>query len=300
MLALQYRSYGGPEVVEWTEAPEPHAGPGKIRIQVRGASVNPVDWKRFSGAMSGGKQLDQPEIVGWDGAGVVDEVGEGVTGVAVGDEVFGVGRRTAAEYAVLNGWARKPQSVGWPEVAAAGTAGETTERVLRLLDLKPGDWIFIDGGAGGVGGVAVQVAVARGLRVVASGGPDNQDYLRELGATPVVYGDGVADRVRTVTDGQVAGVFDVAGKTPIAELVGLVADPAQVVSIANFEAPKSGARVTGGGGDSQPAKAMAETAELLADGRLKIPVRTYPIHEAAEAFGVSLGGHIRGKLVLVP
>ena len=300
MRALQYRSYGGPEVLEWADAPAPHADAGRIRITVRAASVNPVNWKMLSGGMSGGRPLDGTGYLGFDAAGVVDEVGDGVPGVSAGDEVFGRGQGTQAEYAVLDAWAAKPPSVDWAVAAAAGVAGETSERCLRLLGAGAGDTIFIDGGAGGVGAVAAQMAVARGVHVIASAGPGNQDYLREIGAVPVLYGDGVAARVRAAAGGWVDGVFDVAGKTPIEELTGLVAEPSQVVSIANFGAAQAGARVTGGGADSQPTEALAQVAGLLAQGNLVIKVQTFPIARADEAYRISLAGHVRGKLVLLP
>src|SRR5690242_18901834 len=113
MRALQFSTYGGPEVLEWAEAPEPHPGPGQVRIAVRAASVNPVDWKTFGGLMSGGTPMSGTGYLGYDAAGVVDEVGAGVTGVSVGDEVFGNGRHTQAEYAVLGAWAAKPPAVDW-------------------------------------------------------------------------------------------------------------------------------------------------------------------------------------------
>ena len=185
MRALQYTAYGDPEVLEWGEAPDPHPGPGQIRVAVRAASVNPIDWKAFSGLMSGGEPMAGTGYLGYDAAGVVDEVGEGVTGVSVGDDVFGRGRNTQAEYAVLDSWAAKPPSIDWAVAAAAGVAGETAERGLRLLEVKAGDTLFVDGGAGGVGAVTVQMALARGARVIASASEANHDYLREIGATPV-------------------------------------------------------------------------------------------------------------------
>jgi NADPH:quinone reductase-like Zn-dependent oxidoreductase len=178
MRALQFTEYGTPEVLRWGDAPEPHPGPGQIRIAVRAASVNPIDWKIFTGALSGGQPLSGAGFLGYDAAGVVDEVGEGVMGVSVGDEVFGRGENTQAEVAVLGSWAAKPSSVDWAVAAAAGVAGETAERGLRLLGVKGGDTIFIDGGAGGVGAVVVQMAVARGARVIASSSEANRDYLR--------------------------------------------------------------------------------------------------------------------------
>jgi NADPH:quinone reductase-like Zn-dependent oxidoreductase len=275
-------------------------GPGEIRIVVRAASVNPIDWKLLAGAMSGGQPLAGTGYIGYDAAGVVDEVGEGATGVSVGDEVFGRGQNTQAEYAVLGSWAAKPPSVDWAAAAAAGVAGETAERGLRLLGVKAGATLFIDGGAGGVGAVAVQMALARGARVIASSSEANHDYLRQLGAIPVLYGQSVAGRVRAAADGPVDAVFDVAGKTPVEELVGLVSEPSQVVSIANFAAGQAGARVTGGETDSRPMEALAEVAELLAQNKLVIEVQTFLFDRAAEAYRISQAGHVRGKLVLTP
>jgi NADPH:quinone reductase-like Zn-dependent oxidoreductase len=300
MRALQFTTYGGPEVLRWADAPDPHAGPGQIRIAVRGASVNPIDWKMLAGAMSGGQPLDGTGYLGFDAAGVVDEVGEAVTGVSLGDDVLGRGRNTQAEYAVLDSWAAKPSSVDWAVAAAVGVAGETAERGLRLLDVGAGDSVFIDGGAGGVGAVAVQLAVARGAKVIASSSQANHDYLREIGATPVRYGQGVVARVQAAAGGPVDAVFDVAGKTPVEELVRLAPEPSAVVTIANFDAGRAGARVTGGGEDSRPMEALALVAELLAQNKLVIAVQTFPFERAAEAYRISQDGHLRGKLVLVP
>ena len=287
-------------MLKWAEARDPHAGPGQIRIAVRAASVNPIDRKMLGGAMSGGQPLARTGYLGFDAAGVVDEVGEEVTGVSVGDDVLGQGRNTQAEYAVLDSWAAKPSAVDWAVAAAAGVAGETAERGLRLLDVQAGDTVFVDGGSGGVGAATVQLAVARGARVVASSSQANQDYLREIGATPVLYGDGVVARVHAAAGGPVDAVFDVAGKTPVEDLVSLAPEPSQVVTIANFNAGQAGARVTGGGADSHPMQALALVAELLAQNKLVIKVQTFPFERADEAYRISQDGHIRGKLVLVP
>src|SRR5689334_7521350 len=104
MRALQFTAYGSPDVLKWADAPEPHAGPGQVRIAVRAASVNPIDWKKLTGALSGGEPLSGTGYLGVDAAGVVDEVGDGVSGVDVGDDVFGWGANTQAEYAVLTAW----------------------------------------------------------------------------------------------------------------------------------------------------------------------------------------------------
>ena len=190
MRALQYRSYGGPEVLEVAEAPEPHAGPGQIRIAVKAASVNAFDWKLRSGMMAGGKPLEAPAYLGFDASGTVDEVGEGVTGVAVGDEVLGNGNNTQAEYAVLDAWARKPPQVDWTVAAAVGVSGETSERSCGCSTSRPATPCSSTVGPEASVRWRAQFAVARGVRVIASAGPDNQDYLREIGAIPVLYGPG--------------------------------------------------------------------------------------------------------------
>ena len=262
--------------------------------------MNPIDWKTFAGAMSGGQPMVGTGYLGYDAAGVVDEVGEGVAGVSAGDDVLGRGQNTQAEYAVLDSWAAKPPSIDWAVAAAAGVAGETSERGLRLLGVKPRDTIFVDGGAGGVGAAAVQMAVAAGARVIASSSEANHDYLREIGAIPVLYGEGVVARVRAAAGGPVDAVFDVAGKTPVEDLISLAPEASRVVTIANFAAGQAGARVTGGDADSHPMQALAQVAELLAQNKLVIKVQTFPFGRAADAYRISQGGHLRGKLVLIP
>ena len=136
--------------------------------------------------------------------------------------------------------------------------------------------------------------------MIASASETNQDYLREIGAIPVLYGEGAVDRVRAAAGEPVDAVIDVVGKTPVEDLVSLAPDPSQVVSIANWAAAEAGVRVTGGRADSQPMTALAQVAELLASNKLVIKVQTFPFDRACEAYRISQGGHVRGKLVLVP
>lgn len=298
MKAVQFSEYGGPEVLRVDDVPEPHAGPGQVRIKVAAASVNPIDWKIRAGYLSGGEPPASPKRLGNDASGVVDEVGEGVTEVAVGDDVFGLGVDTQAEYAVLRSFVRKPASLDWAVAGAAGIAVETAARVLGLLGVGAGSTVLIDGGAGGVGSAAVQIAIARGAKVIATAGPDNQDYLREIGATPVLYGEGMPARVRSLGE-KIDAVFDVVGKTSIHTLVELAPEPSQVVSIANFAVDDTGARVTGGG-EGDPQAALTEGAHLLEQSQLVIKVQTFPLDRVAEAHRISEAGHVRGKLVLLP
>jgi len=299
MFALQYQSYGGPDVLTVGEAPDVHAGPGQVRVQVKAASVNPIDWKLRTGYLAGGKPLEGTGYLGFDAAGVVDEVGDGVTDVAVGDDVFGLGSNTDAEFAVLEAYAKKPASVDWAVAAAAGVSAETSIRALDLVGVGRGTTLLIDGGAGGVGAVAVQIGIARGATVIASAGQGNQDYLREIGASPVLYGEGLLERVRAIAPGGVDAVFDVAGKSPLADLVSLVPKPSQVVTIAQFNLGDSGVQLTTGR-SAHAKQALVETAELLEQNKLVIKFQTFPFNRAAEAHAASERGHLRGKLVLIP
>lgn len=301
MRAVTYTELGGPEVLRVAEVPEPHAGPGQVRVKVAAASVNPVDWKTFRGLMPGSHAPAGPTVLGWDASGVVDEVGEGVVGTSVGDDVFGFGSGTQAEHAVLTAWAPKPPSLDWSAAAGAPSALETSERVLRLVGVRPGQTLFVAGGAGGVGAVLVQMAVAAGITVVASAGADNQGYLAEIGAVAVTYGDGLVDRVRAVAPAGVDAVADVAGKTPAADLFALAPGRDKVISIANFDLAAEGGLVTGGSeSERRPAESLTQGAELLREGKVVIKVQTFPLERAREAYETSLSGHVRGKLVLLP
>src|SRR3954471_162472 len=145
MKALQFSEYGGPEVLRVAAAPDPHAGPGQVRVRVKAASVNAVDSKILTGKLAQNSSLDGPRYLGYDAAGVVDEVGEGVTDVAVGDDVFGLGSGTAAEFAVLDAYAKKPASIDWAVAAAVGVAAETSIRALDLVGVTAGSTVLIDG-----------------------------------------------------------------------------------------------------------------------------------------------------------
>ncbi|MDN5762966.1 MAG: NADP-dependent oxidoreductase [Microlunatus sp.] len=299
MRAVRIHGYGDAENLVVEDVTEPRAGSGEIRIAVTAASVNRIDAKILRGSMAGGEHLAEPTGLGFDAAGVVDEIGAGVTGVEVGDDVFGLGRQTQAEYAVLTSWTAKPASVDWAVAGAAGTVAETAIRVLDLLGIGTGSTVLVDGASGGVGSVTVQIATARGATVVATASAANQDYLREIGAIPVVYGDGMPKRVRDSGMGALDGVVDVAGKTSIEHLTGLVDDPAQVVSIANFGAEEAGARVTTGG-EGDPFAALAEAARMLERSELVIKVQTFDLGRVQEAYEIIETGHTRGKLVLLP
>jgi NADPH:quinone reductase-like Zn-dependent oxidoreductase len=298
MQAAQINEYGGTEVLEIAEAPEPHPGPGQVRVVVHAASINAVDWKIRAGYMKDQMPVEFPAILGNDAAGVVDEIGDGVSGVRLGDAVFGLGSRTNAEFALLDAYVPKPRSLDWAEAAAVTVGAETTARALGLVDLSPGDTLLIDGAAGGVGSIAVQLAASRGYTVIGTASERNHEFLRQLGATPVLYGDGLVDRVRALAPDGVKAVYDVVGASDIADLISLVDRPSQVVSIANFTAGQAGAQITTGG-EGDPVAALQEAADLAEAKKLAVEVRTFPLADIAEAHELSQGGHVRGKLVLV-
>src|SRR3954447_25274912 len=261
MKAVTFTEYGDADVLHVADAEEPHAGPGQVRIAVRAAGVNPIDWKARSGIMREAMPLRFPAIDGREAAGVVDEVGDGVSGVAEGDEVFGfaVGG-AAAEYAVLDDFTRKPAGLAWEEAAGLPVAVETSVRVFNVLGgLGEGQTIVINGAAGGVGSAAVQLAKARGARVIGTASERNHEFLRSLGAEPTTYGEGMVERVRALAPDGVDLAFDTAGKGGVRDLTQLTGDPARVATIADFGAAALGVKVTGGG-DFRAAEALGEAA----------------------------------------
>lgn len=297
MKAVVFEQFGDPSVVHVREVEVPEIGANEVLIDVRAASVNPVDVKRVAGMFG---PVDFPSVTGADAAGVVRAVGADVTDLAVGDEVFGIGAHTHGEQAVLTAAVRKPEELSWIEAAAAGVGGETAFRVLSLLGVERGSILLIDGASGGVGTFAVQLAVARGATVIATASEANHAYLQSLGATAISYGDGLADRVAQVAPDGVDGVFDAAGKTDPMVLIGIAPRAEQVVSIANFDAADSGIRVSAGG-ETDPVEALRRVAELATSQKLVIPIdKLYTFDQAAEAFRLSASGHVRGKLVLTP
>jgi NADPH:quinone reductase-like Zn-dependent oxidoreductase len=302
MRAVTFTDYGGPEVLQVADVEEPHAGPGQIRIAVQAAGVNPVDWKARSGMMREVMPVTFPAIDGREASGVVDEVGADVTDVAIGDDVFGftVGG-AAAEHAVLDDFARKPAELSWEEAAGLPVAVETSVRVFNVLGgIGAGQTLVVNGAAGGVGTAAVQLARARGVRVIGTAGEGNHEFLRSLGAEPTTYGEGMVQRVRALAPEGIDFAFDTAGQGGIPDLIELTGDPARVATIADFGAAALGVKVTGGG-DARAPEALDEAAALFEAGGLQMPIaQRFTFDQAADAHRVSQEGHVRGKLVLIP
>lgn len=298
MKAARFRAFGGPEVLEIADLPDPRPGPGQVRVRVRAAGVNASDWKKRAGLMD----PDLPQTLGHEAAGVVDELGEGVTDAAVGDRVFGFTAepRAQAELAVLAHYAPIPPSLGFAEAATLPAAVETATRALDQLGFGSGETLLVNGASGSVGAAAVQLAVVRGARVIGTASPANHDYLRSLGAEPVAYGEGMAGRVRALAPGGVDAALDVAGSGVLLELIGLAGGPEHVVTIADFAGAKEYGVVFSRGDTGRALHALDEIGGLVEAGRFTPPpVLEFPLAEIAEAHRVGEKGG-RGKIVLVP
>jgi NADPH:quinone reductase-like Zn-dependent oxidoreductase len=298
MRAVQFSRFGDSGVLELVELPDPHPAPGQVRVRVRAAGVNPIDWKVRSGMMGG----ELPQTTGREVAGVVDELGEGVSDVKPGGEVFGFAAGGgAAELALLADYAPIPPPLDFTAAAALPVAVETAVRTLDTLKVGAGSTVLINGAAGGVGSAAVQIARARGARVIGTASPSNHEYLRSLGADPTTYGEGLVQRVRQIVPGGVDAALDAAGGGALPALVELAGDPAHVVTIADYAgAGATGAVFSGGMGTQRAVHALRDVGGLIQTGRFSLPVaQTFPLERIGEAHDLSQAGHVRGKLVLV-
>ncbi|MFF1903564.1 NADP-dependent oxidoreductase [Kitasatospora sp. NPDC058218] len=303
--AIAFSAFGGTDVLHPVEIDPPAPGPGQVRVAVRAAGVNPVDHKLRSGAMTGLFPVTFPHVTGFEVAGVVEAVGEGATEWAPGDEVFGpTGGGGYAEHVLVDAGnlARKPAALGWEQAAAIPVAAETSWRALDLLGVESGRTLLVHGAAGGVGTVLLQFARSRGIRVIGTAREANHAYLRALGAIPVTYGDGLAERVRAVAPDGVDRVLDAAGQGDVLPLsIELAGGAEHVLTIADFEgAARYGVRVSAGAETvHHHGPALAAALALYEEGTLHLPLhRVFPLEEAAQAHRLSEQGHVRGKVVL--
>ncbi len=297
---------------------EPHAGPGEIRIAARASGLSVGETYLRSGLLRDMVPMTFPYRTGFDAAGVVDEIGDGVTGVGVGDEVFGVTAMTVrganADFVVLTAWVPKPAGWSWQEAGGAAGSVETATRVLDRLavgvGVGVGQTVLVQGAAGGVGTVAVQLAAARGATVIGTASGHNHDFLRSLGAQPTTYGPGLVERVHALAPAGVDAVFDCA-RGALPDLIAIAGDPARVVTIADFAAAAHGVHLSHGAATDETGAAVG-TADPLAlhgldiairlaeQGRLRVPVAAaFPLAEAAAAHELSATRHAPGRIVLV-
>jgi NADPH:quinone reductase-like Zn-dependent oxidoreductase len=305
MRAAIYDQYGGAEVLSVREVADPPVGPDTVLVRARATSVNPVDWKIREGYLQGAYPHHLPIIPGWDVAGVVEAVGPAVrTGVKVGDEVFGYVRRddvafgTTAELvpAPERTVARKPEGLSFEEAAALPLAGMTAYQCLvEALDVQAGERVLIHAASGGVGHFAVQIAKALGAHVIGTAGPDNQDWVRELGADEVL--DYTAGPISKQLDERVDAVVDLIGGDALEDAPEQVHDGSRVVSVIDPDT------VLGQGGHYVFVRPSRENLQaltgLVESGKLAVTVaETFDLDHAADAHRFSEGGHPRGKVVI--
>ncbi|MFC5803616.1 NADP-dependent oxidoreductase [Streptomyces formicae] len=305
MKAISYRRYGGPEVLEYGDLPEPKLGPDHVLVKVRAAGVNPVDWKAREGHLDGVLDTVFPVVPGWDVAGVVVQPGPSVPEFAVGDEVMGyvredfLSRGTCAEYvaAPVRTLARKPRNLTFEEAACLPLAGLTAYQVLtQALSIGQGDTVLVHAAAGGVGSMAVQLAHHFGARVIGTASEPSHEYLRDLGAEPVTYGDGLAERVRALAPDGVQAVFDTIGGDTLAVSAELLAQGGRLASITDPAVTTLGGRYV----FVRPNTAdLYRLSELAEEEVIEVRVaRSFPLERTADAHRLNEEGHTRGKIVV--
>jgi NADPH:quinone reductase-like Zn-dependent oxidoreductase len=282
--AVIYETFGGPDVLELREVPEPHADPGEVRVRVAAAGLNPMDWGIAASPEAAAMfAITLPSGFGYDFAGVVDEVGSGVAGFAVGDRVYGGKLGGAvADFVVIktpaegsDGLFHTPDAVSDQVASVLPVAGATADAALRAIDLRAQDTVVIGGAGGGVGVFAVQLAKNTGARVIGTGSERSFEFLRELGAEPVAYGDGLADRVRALAPDGVTAATSLVGIETVEVALALGVPPERISTIAAGPNPPGGVRATGGS-DAPPDA----------------------LDRIAEAVEVQRGGHVHGKIVV--
>jgi NADPH:quinone reductase-like Zn-dependent oxidoreductase len=302
--AVRLESFGGPEALAVQDVPEPQAGDGQIRVRVTAAGLNPMDWFMTSDAQTAARfGLDLPCGFGTDYAGVVDQVGAGSSGYAVGDRVFGAAlSRAVADFVVVDadgniasGVAHHtPDGIDDRTAATLSIAGSTAAAALAVLGLGPHDTVLVGGAGGGVGVFAVQLARIAGARVIGTGSPSTAEHLRSLGAEPVAYGDGLAERVRDLAAGPVTAALDLHGTDTVHVARELGVPDGRICTIAGVVDGVSAVS----GANAAPG-ALEDIARLAADERLRVPIAaTYPIEEIRAAVELQAARHVRGKVVI--
>lgn len=301
--AYVFTRYGGPETEEFTELERPVPGPGQLLIAVRAVGVNPVDWKLRTGYRRPGQTGEPsfPVVLGGEASGVVEAVGEGVEGFAVGDEVFGNTAAGAyAEYALLivEATAHKPAGLSFARAATLPIAAATAYDGIRHFDLPAGATLVVLGAGGGVGAAAVQIGRSFGLNIIGVAGEGKKDFVEALGAVHVPSGPGWDERVRTAAPNGVDGVYDLVGGEVLAAAAELPADRSKLITAV---APPEAIEALGGQrvARARDAAVLGEVARLVLNGDLDPHItRTFPLDKADEALRTVEEGHARGKVVI--
>jgi NADPH:quinone reductase-like Zn-dependent oxidoreductase len=302
--AVRFSEYGDVDVLRVEEIEAPQPGPGQVSLRVRAAGVNPIDWKVLHGLAGGGAPLSEPRGLGVDVAGVVEQVGEGVA-LSPGEEVLGMPITPAyAEVALSTPQmlTSKPPGLSFEVAGGLAVVVGTAYATLERLALESGETLLIAGASGAVGSIAVQLAVARGVKVIGTAGESRLEELRALGATPVAYGDGLLERLREVAPEGVDAALDASGHGELAAAVELEGGGGRVLSIANSaEAAELGVPFHAGGGGEHTISYVEKTIPLIEAGRISFPIAgLYGLEQVGEALSLSEHGRPAGKLVIVP
>jgi NADPH:quinone reductase-like Zn-dependent oxidoreductase len=302
--AVQYRDYGGPEVLEVADIPDPKMFIDLVLVRIEAAALNPADLGFQSGVMDPVMDFFFPVTPGWDLAGVVEQAGVATTGFRPGDEVIGYVRGQAMRYGTYaekisaepRQLVRKPKNLSWAQAAGLPVAGLTAyQAIVHSLEVTAGDTVLVHGAAGGVGHLAVQIAAARGARVLGTGSEASQAFIESLGATPVRYGDELVEQVLKIAPDGVDAVLDTAGRGSLATTQALAALGVRVASITRSTeyAGTIDVSLRLDGDD------LTRLVELAEEGKLTVHVdRAFPLDQAAEAQRLLAGGHTRGKIIL--
>ena len=303
--AVRFDQYGGLEVLKVVEVDRPIPGPGKVLVRVKAAGINPGEASIRKGLFAEHWPATFPSGQGSDLAGVVEEVGPGVTNVAVGDEVIGFTneRSSQAELVVVEAGnlVPRPANVSWEQAGALFVAGTTAYAAVRSVALNAGDTVVVSGAAGGVGSIAVQLARNADARVIGLAGAANHEWLTEHGVIPVAYGDGVEERIRTACGGKVDAFIDTFGGGYVELALKLGVAKSRIDTIIDFAAAAKHGVKTEGSHEAANAEVLAQLAGLISAGRLEIPIaKVYPLGDVREAYRELEQRHTRGKIVLEP
>jgi NADPH:quinone reductase-like Zn-dependent oxidoreductase len=305
MKAVRFDEYGGVDVLHVAEVPRPVAGHGQVVVQVKAAGINPGEAKIREGLLHSRFPATFPSGEGSDLAGVVSQVGEGVVGVAVGDEVIGWvdTRSSQAEYALVEAAhvVRKPAPVPWEAAGGLGVAGFTAWAAVRAVAARPGDTLVVSGAAGGVGSLTVQLARRAGATVIGLASEANHGWLASHGVIPVGYGENVLDDIRKAAPKVDAFIDTYGGDYVELAIDQLGVEPARIDTIVRFDAAEKYGVKAEGNAVGASAQTLAELAGLVASGELEVPIAAaYPLDQVREAYRRLETGHIRGKIVLIP
>jgi NADPH:quinone reductase-like Zn-dependent oxidoreductase len=303
--AVRFDEYGDVDVLQVVDVERPVPGPGQALIRVRAAAINPGETAIRLGLMHDRWPATFPSGQGSDLAGVVDEVGPGVTGIAVGDEVIGFthARASHAEVVAVDAanLVPKPAGVPWEVAGSLFVAGTTAWAAVHAVAPQEGETVVVSGAAGGVGSIAVQLAAGAGATVVGLASEPHHGWLRDHGVVPVTYGEGVADRIRRAAGGRVDAVVDTFGTGYVDLAIDLGVPPDRIDTIRDWEAAeRHGTKTDGNLAGGRP-EVLAELARLVDEGRLDVPIAgTYPLADVRDAVRQVDGRHTLGKVVLVP